>query len=177
MAKVNLDALIPREDLEIIEHNSNVTTDLFPSINIPSFESGLLYPLLRKPDFQRETNEWDKKKICEFLESFSNGDLIPSIILWRSNSGFYFVIDGSHRLSALISWINDDYGDGGISQKFYEGNIPEEQKIIAEETRKLINRKIGSYQDIKNSFIKNPIFSKQCVMTFKINAISLSGVF
>ena len=155
MAKVNLDALIPREDLEIIEQNNNMTNNLFTSIKIPDFESGFVYPFLRKPDFQRETNEWDKKKICEFLESFSNGDLIPSIILWRSNSGFYFVIDGSHRLSALISWINDDYGDGEISKKFYDGNIPEEQKIISEETRKLINRKIGAYQNIKNSLTEN----------------------
>lgn len=155
MAKVNLDALIPREDLEIAQQINNIPTDLFSSIGITSFQSGLLYPLLKKPDFQRETNEWDKKKICDFLESFSNGDLIPSIILWRSNTGFYFVIDGSHRLSALISWINDDYGDGEVSRKFYEGNIPEEQKLIAEETRKLINKKIGSFQDIMQALNQN----------------------
>ena len=154
MAKVNLDALIKREDFEAIGQ-ANVADSLFPSIGITQFQSGLLYPLLRKPDFQRETNEWDKKKICDFLESFSSGDLIPSIILWRSSSGFYFVIDGSHRLSALISWINDDYGDGEISQRFYEANIPEEQKNIAEDTRRLINRKIGSYKDIMQALIKN----------------------
>jgi hypothetical protein len=148
MAKVNLDALIPREDLEILSQVNNSPTDLFSSIGITFFQSGLFYPLLKKPDFQRETTEWDKFKICDFLESFSNGDLIPAIILWRSNTGYYFVIDGSHRLSALISWINDDYGDGEISQKFYDGNIPEEQRKIAKETRDLINKKIGSYQNI-----------------------------
>ena len=154
MAKVNLDALIKREDFEVIGQ-ANIADSLFPSIGITQFQSGLLYPLLRKPDFQRETSEWDKKKICDFLESFSKGDLIPSIILWRSNSGYYFVIDGSHRLSALISWIYDDYGDGEISQKFYGGNILEEQKNIAEETRRLINRKIGPYRDIMEALVKN----------------------
>ncbi len=111
---------------------------------------------LRKPDFQRETNEWDAKKIYDFLESFINGDLIPSIILWRSNSGLYFVIDGAHRLSAFISWIFDDYGDGDISNKFFDKNIPEEQKQIASATRKLINEKIGSYKEIIDSTVTIP---------------------
>ena len=91
------------------------------------------------------------QKIYEFIESFINGDLIPSIILWRNNSGLYFVIDGAHRLSALLAWIKDDYGDGELSLKFFDGQINDEQKQIAEETRKLINKKIGSYQDIINS--------------------------
>jgi len=44
--------------------------------------------------------------------------LIPAIILW--NSGRYiFTIDGAHRLSALIAWVLDDYGDGIISQTFF----------------------------------------------------------
>jgi hypothetical protein len=33
--------------------------------------------------------------------------LIPAIILWRSTGGYLFVIDGSHRLSALSAWVND----------------------------------------------------------------------
>lgn len=146
MSKVNLDAIIPREDFEVIENQNS--TNLFNSISISSFSGGLFYPFLRKPDFQRETNEWDAKKIVEFIESFINGELIPAIILWRNNSGFYFVIDGAHRLSALISWIKDDYGDGEISQKFYGGIINEEQLDIAQKTRKLIQKKIGKYEDI-----------------------------
>jgi hypothetical protein len=117
MAKVNLDAIIPREDFEVIGNQNS--TNLFNSISIASFTGGLFYPFLRKPDFQRETNEWEAKKICDFIESYINGELIPAIILWRNNTGLYFVIDGAHRLSALISWIKDDYGDGEISKKFY----------------------------------------------------------
>ena len=106
-------------------------------------------PVLRKPDFQRETNEWDIERIVQFIESFINGDLIPAIILWRSSSGYLFAIDGSHRLSSLIAWINDDYGDGNISKKFYDGIIPDEQIDIAEKTRKIIRRGIGTYGDYK----------------------------
>jgi len=149
MAKVNLDAIIPREDFEVIE--SQNSTNLFNSISISNFTGGFFYPFLRKPDFQRETNEWDAKKIVEFIESFINGELIPAIILWRNNTGLYFVIDGAHRLSALISWIKDDYGDGEISQKLFGDSLNEEFKDIAERTRKLINKRIGKYQDIINA--------------------------
>lgn len=146
MAKVNLDALIPREDFETTGENNSGS--LKHSISVSDFTSGFFYPFIRKPDFQRETSEWDAKKICDFLESYTNGDLIPSIILWRSNSGLFFVIDGAHRLSALISWIFDDYGDGDYSQNFYENNIPEDQKLVANEARKFINKRIGSYKEI-----------------------------
>lgn len=149
MAKVNLDAIIPREDFEVI--GTQNSTNLFNSISISNFTGGFFYPFLRKPDFQRETNEWDAKKILEFIESYINGELIPAIILWRNNSGLYFVIDGAHRLSALISWIKDDYGDGEISKKFYGDSINDEHREIAEKTRKLINKKIGKYLDIINA--------------------------
>lgn len=146
MAKTNLDAIIRREDFEVI--GNQTATNLFNNISITSLTSGLFYPFVRKPDFQRETNEWDAKKIVEFIESFINGELIPAIILWRNNAGLYFVIDGAHRLSALLSWINDDYGDGEISKKFYGDSITEEQKEIAEKTRNTVNKRIGKYSDI-----------------------------
>jgi hypothetical protein len=149
MSKINLDALIPREDFEISgTFNSG---NLKNQISISDLTSNFFYPFLRKPDFQRETSEWDAKKISDFIESFIFGDLIPSIILWRSKTGLFFVIDGAHRLSALMSWIYDDYGDGEISQKYYDGNIAEEYKKIADQTRKSLNKKLGSYKDIINS--------------------------
>lgn len=148
MAKVNLDALIPREDFEV-EENINPGKKK-ETISIEDFKpDSFFFPNLRKPDFQRETNEWEAKKISEFIFSFLTGDLIPAIILWRSTSGYLFAIDGSHRLSSLFAWINDDYGDGKISKLFYDGIIPDDQLEIAEKTRKLINKQIGSYEDYK----------------------------
>jgi hypothetical protein len=149
MAKVNLDALIQREDFETTDRNNH--GNLRQTISISDLTNDFVSPFIRKPDFQRETSEWDKEKIADFLESYITGDLIPSVILWRSNSGLLFVIDGAHRLSALISWVYDDYGDGGLSQKFYEGNIPEDQKKIADDARRYINKKIGSYKEIINT--------------------------
>ncbi|MCP6757866.1 MAG: HNH endonuclease [Fischerella sp. CENA71] len=149
--KVSLDALIPREAFEVQGQQSQNIGRNIPMISVRDLEpNSFFYPFLRKPDFQRETNEWDVGKICGFIESFLDGDLIPAVILWRSSSSYYFVIDGSHRLSSLIAWINDDYGDGKFSKEFYDGEITEELKNAAQETRKLIKSKIGSYKDYQS---------------------------
>lgn len=120
MQTVVLDALIPREDFEIVSdignggNTRNKTTLSIEDLKYDSF----FFAALRKPIFQRETNEWDPKKICAMIESFVDGELIPAIILWRNQSGYIFVIDGAHRLSSLGAWINDDYGDGmGMEQE------------------------------------------------------------
>ncbi len=149
--KVSLDAFVPREAFEVQgQQGQNIRRNI-PMISIRDLEkNSFFYPFLRKPDFQRETNEWESQKICEFIKSFLDGDLIPSVILWRSSSSYYFVIDGSHRLSSLIAWINDDYGDGKISKEFYDGDITEEQKGAAQEVRKLIKATIGSYKDYQS---------------------------
>ncbi len=148
MAKVNLDALIAREDFEVEENiNSGKKKE---TISIEDIKSdSFFFSNIRKPDFQRETNEWDAQKICELIKSFIEGDLIPAIILWRSTGGYLFVIDGSHRLSALSAWVNDDYGDGKISKLFYDAVIPSEQLSIAQETRKLVNKMMGTYEDFR----------------------------
>lgn len=152
--KVNLDALIPREDFEINEERDSSGTDR-EKIDIRDIEvDSFFYPALRKPDFQRETNEWDINKITQLIESFLDGDLIPAIILWRNPFGTIFVIDGSHRLSALAAWVNDDYGDGELSKKFYQDKISNEQIEIAEEARDHINRKLNSY-DYYRRAVKN----------------------
>lgn len=148
MIKVTLDALIPREDFEIKDEqnshfNRNVTTISINDLKNESF----FFSAIRKPDFQRETNEWDGNRIIGLIKSFIQGDLIPAIILWRNSSGYTFVIDGSHRLSALAAWVNDDYGDGQISKKFYDGVIPDEQIKIADDIRRKINKEIGAFSE------------------------------
>ena len=146
---VNLDALIPREDFE-------VTTDASPSqptqtVQIRDLEKdSFFYKVVRKPDFQRETNEWNYNKIADFILSFLEGDLIPAIILWQGG-GNIFAIDGAHRLSSLASWVQDDYGDGLTSKLFYDSALPEEQVKVAEQTRRHIKKAVGSYQDHKDA--------------------------
>lgn len=106
--------------------------------------SGLTH-LLRKPDFQRETNHWDPDQVTSLLECYANGDLIPSVILWRSST-VVFVIDGGHRLSVLRAWVEDDYGDGPISRVFFGDAISSEQKRAAARTRTLVNERLGTWQ-------------------------------
>lgn len=141
---VNLDALIRREDFEVVDANATDTsrpttiriTDLAPD--------AFFYSGLRKPDFQRETANWSPAKIQDFIQTFLNGDLIPAIIFWGAG-GNNFVIDGAHRLSALAAWVHDDYGDGKKSREFFQNYIPTEQLAAAERTRKLINSSIGTF--------------------------------
>ncbi len=148
MAKVNLDALIPREDFEVKDTLDQNTGRNTQTIRLEDLKKGaFFFSFIRKPDFQRETNEWDSERIIGLIGSFIEGDLIPAIILWNNAKSYTFVIDGSHRLSALAAWVNDDYGDGQLSKEFYESIIPEEQIKIAEKTRTLIRKRIGPYSE------------------------------
>lgn len=155
---VNLDALIRREDFEVALDRRVQSLDEADKLKIVELEAdSLMYKLIRKPDFQRTTAHWSPVKVANFIESFLAGDLIPALILWQSNaSGSIFVIDGAHRLSALIAWVHDDYGDRNISQLFFEGYIPPEQKQAADETRNIIATRIGSYTEIKHALNPSP---------------------
>jgi hypothetical protein len=148
--KVNLDALIPRADFETDETASAPSGRPKDTLSVNDLKKGeFFFSYLRKPDFQRETSEWDPKKICNLIQSFLNDDLIPAVILWRSEKNLTFVIDGSHRISALAAWVNDDYGGGEISKSFFDSRIPEDQIEHAEKTRKLVEKEIGSFGDYK----------------------------
>lgn len=125
-------------------------------------DNAFFFKTLRKPDFQRETSEWTPEKIHELLKSFLEDDLIPAVILWNS-SGYNFVIDGAHRLSAIISWVVDDYGDGPFSKSFFGFNITTEQADVADKTRKLINKNIGSYKEHQFA-INNPSKSEKAIL-------------
>ena len=147
--RVNLDAMIPREDFAIVNEDI-IELELIRDFPISHLESeSAVLKLLRKPDFQRETNHWSPEQIATFITSFLDNEVIPSLILWKSPSSI-FVIDGGHRLSALRAWMVDDYGDGSISRDFYSGDISSEQKKIAARTRRLVEEKVGRYSTLKN---------------------------
>jgi len=142
-SNVNLDALIPREDFAV------PGTEKQPEKSAMSLnelrEKELFFTGLRKPDFQRETAEWNPKRVVGLIKTFIEGDLIPAVILWQ-HEGLLFVIDGSHRLSALIAWVHDDYGDGALSRSFFDNVIPEEQRKAAVLTREMVKKSFGSYK-------------------------------
>lgn len=148
--KVNMDALIPRADFETDDMVTSIPGRTKDTLSVNDLKSDeFFFSYLRKPDFQRETSEWDPKKICNLVQSFLSDDLIPAVILWRSEGSLTFVIDGSHRISALAAWVNNDYGDGEISKRFFDARIPEDQIEHAEKTRKLVNKEIGAFSDFR----------------------------
>ncbi|OGO21713.1 MAG: hypothetical protein A2Z28_01635 [Chloroflexi bacterium RBG_16_51_9] len=155
-SRVNLDALIKREEFAVISTDQHTYPTNPQTLQISELEPDRVWhQLLRKPDFQRETANWDSGRVAELIESFAKGDLIPALIFWKANSGNLFVIDGAHRLSALIAWVLDDYGDKEISLNFFQNYIPLEQVKSAERTRKLVKESVGSYQELKAA-LRNP---------------------
>lgn len=146
---VNLDALITREDFEAVTANDDAPVP--QTITIRDLESSAFFYLaLRKPDFQRESSEWEAKRVTGLVKTFIEGDLIPSVILWKRREHL-FVIDGSHRLSALIAWVQDDYGDGKRSRMFFGESIPNEQLEYAKRVRASIAKEIGTYEDHRSA--------------------------
>jgi hypothetical protein len=162
MAKllVNLDAMIARADFALLKDSDDSNYETFDKITIQHFTSeGLTGKILRKPDFQRETNHWTPEQVVSLLECFVSGDLIPSVILWKSPT-YLFVIDGGHRLSVLKAWVEDDYGDELTSLKYFGDAITDNQKKAAKKTRELVNNKIGSYQQFKKKVEAGEIDAK-----------------
>lgn len=145
---VNLDALIRRADF-VAEEGPDVGESDKKSVSKTDLLKGeSFHSSLRKPDFQRETAAWSPEAVRECVKAFVEGDLIPSVICWQSPSRLSFVIDGAHRLSAIMSWLMDDYGDGDISREFYNHKIPPEQVRIHLKTKKLVEDAVGEYKKV-----------------------------
>jgi Protein of unknown function DUF262 len=145
--KVNLEALIKREDFNA-SAGSKPKQGTASTFKLDELQKDkLYYKVLRKPDFQRITDNWTPEMIVDFVVSFLDWDMIPSIILWHSqDTGNVFVIDGAHRVSALIAWVNDDYGNGSISREALNFEVPNKQIEFHEKTKALMaERKIGDY--------------------------------
>lgn len=141
---INLDALIPRDDVEAKRPKASKGV-----IQVTELAVGKhFYGLLRKPLFQRETNDWDVDNVVSLIRSFRNGHLIPAVILWSAD-GSTFVIDGAHRLSVFVAWVNDDYGDGAISQAFFKHQIPKAQLSAARKCRELIKAEGLEYAELQ----------------------------
>lgn len=150
---VNLDALIQRADFPE-QLPSTVVGKGVDRLSAGDLESGKpTHGTLRKPDFQRETSAWTPEQVRDLIVAFINEDLVPAVILWRAPAtNDLFVIDGCHRLSSLIAWVHDDYGDNDASLAFNKKDIPAAQLKIAKRTRDLVEKAVGPYRHIAEAF-------------------------
>jgi 5-methylcytosine-specific restriction endonuclease McrA len=174
--QVNLDALIPRADF--FEVTDTVIADT-GVIRISDLKPCPVFDMLRKPDFQRETDSWSPKQVAKLIETYSKSDIIPSIILWQ-NGNKIFIVDGAHRLSALVAWVRNDYGDGELSRKLFS-RIPDHQKALDEETRRLVDELAGPWaqhertgsmlnmKDVQVQWLKSPRADQAADAFIRIN--------
>lgn len=64
---VNLDALIPREDLAV--QGSGDEAPVQQTIQVRDLEkNSFFFGAIRKPDFQRETSEWTPQRVTEVVK-------------------------------------------------------------------------------------------------------------
>ncbi len=140
--KCNLEHLIPRGDIDGNDNFVGVAqTDRRSSINLTDLEKEqFFYQSLRKPFFQRDTNQWTVTRVEKLINTFLEDGLIPAVILWENSDGDIYIIDGAHRLSSLIAWVNSDYGKENELNDSHHDAIQE-----------YINSQIGSYDEIKKS--------------------------
>lgn len=141
---VNLDALIPRDDVEAKRSKASKAVIQVTELEVRRH----FYGLLRKPLFQRETNDWGVDNVVSLIRSFRNGHLIPAVILWSAD-GSIFVIDGAHRLSVFVAWVNDDFGDGTLSKDFFKQQIPKSQCEAARKCREQIKAEGLEYAELQ----------------------------
>lgn len=159
---VNLDAMIVREDFRVEKGFSGANRFKQLKASDLRSESAMRF-MIKKPDFQRETRDWNVSQITNFISSILDRHFIPSIILWQNSGGVTFVIDGAHRLSAFMAWINDDYGDGEISNEFYGQKISEEQLELAKKARTQIEKKVGKYSMYQDALRNAQKYSEDIV--------------
>jgi hypothetical protein len=152
--EVYLDHLIQRESLRYkrstitddSEHKHETSQTLRISDLIGDHMSSRRSSL-RKPDFQRPTWAWTADDCFLLLDSLVKEQVIPSIIMWSSkDSGYDFILDGAHRISVVMAWLTDDWGDK-LSEEEYGGDeqIVAEIKSAARVVREHVNLKIGSF--------------------------------
>jgi hypothetical protein len=164
----NLDAFLPREDFYAEGNKPKINE--FQEMGLSDLRT--LAPVLRKPDFQRTTDDWDPERIMQFIKSFAEGDVIPGVIFWASpTTGNIFVIDGAHRVSAILAWIADDYGDGEKSRKFAGYQESADQIDAAKITRNLVDHGVGPFQKISEAFIKSKATQRQKKLATSMTAM------
>jgi hypothetical protein len=156
--KVHLDHLISRESLRWVDPRKD-ENPYVPFRRVPmeklKFKDLVdrgeimpILPLLRKPDFQRETSAWNPEDCVRLLESIVKGLIIPSLIVWKSpDNNFLYILDGAHRVSVMRAWVIDDWGDKADEDYYERHEYYDEIRQAAQVVRAMVKAQIGSYDD------------------------------
>src|SRR6266446_2025038 len=153
---VYLDHLIPRDNLRYKRSEEFMHYDVPPEPQMlrmyDLFTSQPYLKLLRKPDFQRATWAWSPQECVTLLESITNEQVIPSIIMWSSHdNGYVYVLDGGHRVSVILAWLRDDWGDRLGTDLYRDTKQQEIIKKAAQEVRDLVKVKVGSFREYQEA--------------------------
>ncbi|TLD71488.1 DUF262 domain-containing protein [Phragmitibacter flavus] len=151
---VYLDHLIQRDGL-LYERSGNQAGDIGDyrkTLLIRDLENSGQRALLRKPDFQRATYAWSPKDCVDLLEAVLTEQVVPSVILWLDSYGSQYVLDGGHRISVLLAWIKNDWGDGPEVRALGDEHLEEAAKEAADQVRDLLKeRRIGTFEEHKQA--------------------------
>ncbi len=156
--RVYLDRQIPRDNLLYNSSSEKIThdapQDLPPKLQLMElFGEDAKDDLLRKPDFQRATTAWTTEECVSLLYSVLHEQVIPSIIMWRSPENHWYVLDGGHRLSVVLAWIRDDWGDTLSSEEYMDEELEKYYKRAAAEVRRLLARaEIKKFKEYREAY-------------------------
>jgi hypothetical protein len=105
-------------------------------------------PLLRKPVTQRVAGSWTPELCVDLLEYILSGQNAPSIIMWPGPDNLLYVVDGVHRVSVLLAWVRDSWGEGLPPGSYADEAQRREIEAAARRVRELLQeRGIGRYDD------------------------------
>jgi hypothetical protein len=149
-SEVYLDHLIERENLRYKRRQDTIldTSENKPeTLQLVSLTPTASYQRtrhLRKPDFQRATWAWTPEDCVSLLDSIIKRQVVPSIIMWTSpDSGLDYILDGGHRVSVVIAWLNNDWGRE-YAKNFDDSDMRNMIRMAADEVERLVNIEIGN---------------------------------
>ncbi len=155
---VYLDHLIPRENLRYQRPIEQETYDVQKEpqtvrlSDLYGSHSSSWVGILRKPDFQRATCAWTPEDCASLLDSVVNDQTVPSVIMWASPENAYnYILDGGHRISVIMAWLTDDWGDKRAASAYFDEAEREQVTDAAHKARDLIKAKIGSFLDYEEA--------------------------
>ena len=109
-AKSDLRARWEARQADLISHSVDFSVDTVVAL----VERG---DLDLDPEFERR-DRWEPARRSRLIESFLLNIPVPPVFLGESDYGQYVVIDGRHRISALVDFVNDKYVLTGLDILF-----------------------------------------------------------